>query len=306
MKRRIFTLLIAVLTMAAFAVPASASEYNPVEATIEFNETNPNLYWDGTEVSFRVDNDDEIFAILFQPVRFSNAQKIVSLAERLEPALALQSELKNLRACCNANLVRYGKLFPEQTDALDSHLIEQETLSALNALSCSSAREMVLAIKTLPEYQNDPFVTDFVDRYLDEDSSATNLVREALKALITDQGILGGPASEYSSVDEMNADELLEFSTAIVESDAFAALTEALSPVVISQNKNVVVLKATMTDEEIDQVWETLRDAASVYQPSYVYWLDNFEFLRPHGTLGYPVAGIVAETVTSDYPVTTK
>jgi hypothetical protein len=300
--KKCFAFLLAVMMMAALAVPVSASTYDPAEAAAEFNKANPNLYWDGTEVAFETEYESGTYARLYQLVRLSDAQKIISLVEKMNPAFSLYSGWKSLRICCDAEIVRYDRLFLGQTEILGDHLTERETWGALSVLPISSAREMMLAIKTLPEYRSDPFVTEFVDSYLSEETlPAAKQVREALKALTENQSALVN--LDDKNVDEMNIDELLEFTTVIVKSKAFRDLYAALSPDVVNSGKDIVALKATLSDEELAQAWEKLRDAAEYYQPSYVSWLESFELLMPYGSLGYPSAGQIETNVEEAHEV---
>ena len=126
-------------------------------------------------------------------------------------------------------------------------------------------------------------------------------VREALKALTENQSALVN--LDDKNVDEMNIDELLEFTTVIVKSKAFRDLYAALSPDVVNSGKDIVALKATLSDEELAQAWEKLRDAAEYYQPSYVSWLESFELLMPYGSLGYPSAGQIETNVEEAHEV---
>lgn len=164
--KKFLALFVAVMMMASLTVSASASVYDPEEAVKEFNQANPNLYWDGTEVAVcTYGSDPEVSTLIFRSVRFSSAQKIISLTEQLEPMFALKSQ-------------RHDKAF-------------------------------------------------------------TNLMK-------------------------------------------------ALTPEIVNPG-NIVALKAAMTDEELDQAWATLRDAAIYFLPGYVSWLENFEFLMPYGSLGHSV-----------------
>lgn len=226
--KKFFALIVAAMMLATLTVPAAASTYDPAEAAEEFNATNPNLYWDGTEVNLPADND-EISAYIYSVVRLSSAQKIISLTERLAPVMTLEQRLEALRIKIDI----YGDE-PMYGDLLGS--IQQ----------------------TLIEFGENP-------------NAKHNL------------------AGKF--IGEMSATEVLEYGTAIVENVAFQDLMGALTPEIVNPGKNIVALKAAMTDEELDEAWENLRSAAECYYPNYTFWLESFELLMPNGTLGYPVAG---------------
>lgn len=268
-RLRMFSLLLAILMLAGLASTALAFTANTGTTAAVQAELPPGLFFSENLGSISLVKDsyyyDRGLGRNVQSYALSDASKLSLLLDYCMPVYRLQSEIDQLKVANRASSL--DKIISNQQQVTIWGCLTKSTQNRISS-SQMNAQEALNYIRTsAPEYQSNTTLQRFVNYYLEEFLSGTE-VREILK-------ILDPSGTRY--YDDYNIAQLITYGESMLAGWRVANLITAMQPF---QNKTTTpyALEKNYSSKQLATYYKNLSSAASYYYADYIQDLDGFRF----------------------------